>query len=243
MQQLEQIIPPERLELLDELTLYDGAHGGGTGGPDCPHCARELLHEVVTGEHADRTPPGVTAFAALLPCVSDGPWRDDAHRTAVLRPYLPRFLPPAFGGLDPANDEKRVYPLLDHAYRKMAPDVLDLLQLKDEAATLRGFEPIVDLKTAGAAIKEGDRALARALALDLVPDRTLAFALAIDLALDRARAFVLNVPFDFACDLIIALDFALDCALDCALDLTAEERGNHWEQSVRDLLDLVCSIP
>jgi len=80
-------IPLERLELLDRLTLYNGSHHGGSGGPDCQHCARELLHEVVTGEHADRTPPGVTAFASILPGLNDGPWRDDVHRTEVMRPY------------------------------------------------------------------------------------------------------------------------------------------------------------
>lgn len=39
-------IPLERLALLGELTLYGGAHGGGTGSPDCPHCVRELLDRV-----------------------------------------------------------------------------------------------------------------------------------------------------------------------------------------------------
>ncbi len=76
------IIPAERLALLDQATLYDGPHGGGTGGgPDCKHCARELLHEVVTGQHKDATPPGVTVFVDILPHMNDGPWRDDAHRT------------------------------------------------------------------------------------------------------------------------------------------------------------------
>ena len=39
-------IPADRLALLDTAVLYGGAHSG-SGGPDCQHCARELLHEAV----------------------------------------------------------------------------------------------------------------------------------------------------------------------------------------------------
>jgi hypothetical protein len=56
-------IPTERLAMLDNMKLYGGSHGGGTGGPDCKHCARELLYEVVTGNHADEIPPGCSTMA------------------------------------------------------------------------------------------------------------------------------------------------------------------------------------
>lgn len=202
-------IPAERLALLDMAMLYHGSHQ--PGGPDCRHCARELLHEVVTGEHADKTPPGVTAFVAILPGLNDAPgWRDDAHRTLTLRPYLKRFLE-----LDPAHDTERVYALVDHAYRKVLPNLCDALQLPDEAAKLRALALIVDAQSVQAAIT---RARTLDLTLDLDLTRTLAPTLAIDLtrALDRARA-----P-------------------DRAL--APEDRAKAWEQAVREVLDLVCGI-
>ena len=113
-------IPTERLALLDQATLFHGPHGGGTGGPDCKHCARELLHEVVTGKHADRTPPGLSIIVDMLPGMNDGPWRDDAHRTAVMRPYLTKILV-----LDPARDTDRVYALLDYICRDALSAFLD----------------------------------------------------------------------------------------------------------------------
>ena len=57
--------------MLDNATLFNGSHGGGTGGPDCEHCARELLFEVVTGTHADSTPPGATLWIDILPSLND----------------------------------------------------------------------------------------------------------------------------------------------------------------------------
>jgi len=182
-------IPAERLALLDTATLYHGPHQ--SGGPDCRHCARELLHEVVTGTHADKTPPGVTAFVDILPGFNDAPgWRDDAHRTAVMRPYLKRFL-----ALDPApHDRKRVYALVDHAYRQVLPALCDTLNLPDEAAKLRALD------------------LDPALDLDLDP--------ALDRALDLARARAL------------ALAFARD----------PQDWAGAWEQAVREVLDMICSV-
>ena len=128
-------IPAERLALLDTALLYNGPHGG-SGGPGCQHCARELLYEVVTGEHKDATPPGCTEWAGILPGINDGPWRDDAHRTEVMRPYLRKFLPPAFGGLDPARDEARVYAVLDWCYR----DALPAIVVRDTAKGARAID-------------------------------------------------------------------------------------------------------
>ena len=144
-------IPVERLALLDTATLYHGPHGGGTGGADCEHCARELLHEVVTGKHRDATPQGLSEWINILPALNDGPWRDDAHRTEVIRPYLKRLLT-----LDPAQDEVRLWPFLDYVYRSLTPDLLDALGLPDKAAKLRATDPVIDQKSA--------LALARALA-------------------------------------------------------------------------------
>lgn len=158
-------IPAERLALLDTALLYHGSHP--TGGPDCKHCARELLHEVVTGQHRDATPPGVTAFVSILPGLNDASgWRDDAHRTEVMRPYLRRLL-----ALDPAHDEQRIYALADHAYRKVLPELCDASKLPDAAAALRALPPIIDRASAKAALV---RALDRALILNLDRLRVLA---------------------------------------------------------------------
>ena len=149
-------IPPERLALLDSAQLYQGSHEG-RGGPDCKHCARELLHEVVTGVHADATPPGCSVMLSILPPINDGPWRDDAHRTEVIRPYLRKMLL-----LDPALDEKRTYALIDHVYRNVLPDVCDALKLDKHGSALRALAPIVDHQSALAALA----ALAASATLD-----------------------------------------------------------------------------
>ncbi len=217
-------IPAERLALLDTALLYHGSHHG-SGGPDCKHCARELLHEVVTGKHRDATPPGVTLFVGVLPGLNDSPyWRDDTHRTVVMRPYLKRFL-----ALDPAHDTERVYALVDHAYRKLLPDLCDALQLPDEAAKLRALAPIVDRETAE---KARARDLARARALDLARDRALARDLDLARALDLARDS----------DLALALARARDLALALDRDLDPEQQAKVWEQAVREMLDLICGI-
>lgn len=243
-------IPPERLALLGELTLYGGFNHSVGDHSDCRRCARELLHEVVTGLRIDRTPPGVTALAAILPHVNDGPWRDDARRTAVLRPYLPAFLPPTYGGIDQADDERRVCALLDHAYRKMAPDVLDLLYLKGEAATLRAIKPIVDFKTARAALEEGNPSflavnrasihLSLVMGLDIFVVNLLR---AISIIYPVVRAVDCSSPriIDYG-TYATALGSYLYADALSASTLSADEIADRWENSVRELLDRVCSI-
>lgn len=114
------IIPTERLALLDTAMLYSGSHYG-TGGSDCKHCARELIHEVVTGRHADATPDGCSVLLSMLPQMNDGPWINDEARTNFFRPYFRKML-----ALDPAHDERRAYAIIDHVYRKMLPDICSI---------------------------------------------------------------------------------------------------------------------
>ena len=153
-------IPAERLALLDTAMLAHGSHPPGTGGPDCQHCARELIYEVVTGVHADRTPLGATTLIAILPSLNDGPWRDDAHRTEVMRPYLRKMLV-----LDPAKDEQRIYAVIDHVLRDVMPDICDALKLDKHGSALRDLAPIIDRKSALAALAARDvRAALAALA-------------------------------------------------------------------------------
>ncbi len=174
-------IPDERLALLDTAILYHGPHGG-SGGPDCQHCARELLYEVVTGKHADATPPGCTLLMAILPQMNDGPWRDDAHRTKIMRPYLRKMLL-----LDPAQDKARVYAMIDHVYRTVMPDICDALKLDKHGSALRDLAPIINSKTALDALAALDALDARA-ALDALAARAALAALAALDALDAIDA-------------------------------------------------------
>lgn len=231
------VIPEDRLAWLDTLTLYNGAHKGA-GGPDCQHGARELLYEVVTGMFADRNPPRATRFASILPSLNNGPWRDDAHRTEVLRPYLRKFLPLSFGGLDPANDKVRVYALLDHSCHKTAPQLLELLGLTDEADTLRALGPIdYAHPPMQPIIEEVARALNRASAFDPTLTLNYFFTRNFDLALTYTHGQ--RRVFDFATTLI----HAHTRAHVHIFDLTIEKRAEHWEHMVRELLDIIWSIP
>jgi len=146
-------IPAERLKMLDTATLYAGSHP--QGDPDCQHCARELLHEVVTGVHEDAAPPGATAMISMLPTLNDGPWRDDEHRTQVLRPYLRHLLV-----LDPANDLARAYAAADYAVRVIAAEVLECAGLQNDASEIRNLPEIVDRITANAAARAASKAAA-----------------------------------------------------------------------------------
>lgn len=135
-------IPESRLAMLDNLKLYNGSHDG-TGGPDCKHCARELLYEVVTGYHKDATPPGCSVMIGILPTFNDGPWLNDDHRTEVMRPYLKKML-----ALDPAKDSERIFYLLDHVYRQDMPTICDAFKEHEAAKKLRGLAKVVDNETA-----------------------------------------------------------------------------------------------
>ena len=71
-----------------DAVLTHGAHETRPGT-----CARELLHQIVTGEKADRTPECLTVTLSCLPVLNDmSNWRNDDHRTKVILEYFPRLL-------------------------------------------------------------------------------------------------------------------------------------------------------
>ena len=74
---------------MEHESLFDKALLTGPGYQD-GLCAIELLHLVVVGRLADETPEPLTVCCAALSPLEQGPWRDHAHRTAVLIPYLRR---------------------------------------------------------------------------------------------------------------------------------------------------------
>ena len=213
-------IPAERLALLDTAIIYKGPHS--PKGQNCKHCARELLHEVVTGQHADANPPGCTVLMEILPRLNDGSWRDDAHRTEVMRPYLRKML-----SLDPIKDEQRIYAVIDHVYRSVLPDVCDALKLDKHGSTLRDLDPIMDHTSARDARDARDAIDARA-ALDALDGR------AARAALDALAAIAARDAIDARA--AIAAIHAID-----ALDALAARAGS-WESGVVAILDRICAI-
>jgi hypothetical protein len=98
----------------ESYTLSHGSHTAESGQT----CARELVHLIVTGAHADRTPECLTTALAALPPLNDwSGWRDDAHRTEFFRPWLPRLLQQK---RDAARDQWIAFALADYAVRVIA---------------------------------------------------------------------------------------------------------------------------
>ena len=222
-------IPQERLALLDTATIYHGSHRGG--GPDCRHCARELLHEVATGLHKDANADGFSQMWAILCPLNDGYWFDDAHRTAVFRPYLPKLL-----RLDPALDEKRTYALMDYVYRIALPDICAALKLDKHGSELRDLKPIIDLESALAVLDTRAASAASAALAFLSASAALA---ALDAIASAAALAFLDTRA------ALAPRAALDPrAVLATLDIrvTRAVHAVSWGNGTREVLDLICSI-
>jgi len=229
-------IPTERLAMLDNMKLYGGSHGGGTGGPDCKHCARELLYEVVTGNHADEIPPGCSIMIGVLPTFNDGPWLNDDHRTQVMRPYLKKML-----ALDPAKDAERVFYLLDHVYRADLPTICDLFKEHEAAKKLRGLAKIVDNESAIGAI-DALGALHAIGALDALGALRAIGALRTLRALGALGA-LRALDALHAIGTLGALHAIGTFGALRALDaLDKKQIAEAWEKNCTDALDLICSI-
>ena len=122
------------LDLLEGAVLSKGKH---YKGPET--CALELIHLVVTGEKDDSVPECLSETLSILPILNDGPWRDDAHRTSVLLPYLRRLLDCP---KDEEVDQRRVFALADYAVRKIAQVNCPLVVDEEsalQASKLAGF--------------------------------------------------------------------------------------------------------
>ena len=111
------------------------------------HCAREALHHMVCGVKQDATPPGLSRYVSCLPALNDmAGWRDDAHRTATLAPYLHRL---ARCLIDEARERAISERLAGIALRVFAPEALDcaaralrgsgIAPLADHAQKLEGY--------------------------------------------------------------------------------------------------------
>lgn len=207
--------------LLDTAMLYGGSHVPSL--QNCRHCARELLHEVATGVHKDATPAGCTVLMSILPELNDGPWRDDAHRTAALRPYLRRLL-----ALDPAGDARRIWAAMDHMCRRLLPDIFDALGLGAAARDLRDLEPITDTQSFDRAIRAANTGAIQVRAFDTIDSVRSAGAFAVIRAL-RARNLVgaLAALNPRTCGALLSLNSSAVAV---------------WERMTRELLDIICGI-
>jgi hypothetical protein len=145
------------MNLLDTTTLHRLAHW------DSPHRnARELVYEVATGSHKNNGPllPGASMMLDILVPLNDGPWRDNEHRTEVIRPYLRKML-----ALDPSRDADRARAVANHAVQVIAEETpnIDVFRNANKAAHYASLAPVADC-AAIAAGYAGRAALAAAVA-------------------------------------------------------------------------------
>lgn len=143
---------------LSAVVLTHGSHEYTDGT-----CAREALHLFVCGVKKDATPPGLSHHIGCLPILNDMGWRDDAHRTAVLAPYIERL---ARCKIDPAKERAIAQSLTTLALRVFAPDALDLAadecakieSLATHAETLRTHAETLRTQPSAAAARAAARA-------------------------------------------------------------------------------------
>jgi hypothetical protein len=133
-------IIPERLAMLDQLTVDKGSHPSFEDG----HCSLEIVAWLAGLGHTDApscASPVLTAFTISL----NDSW--DVENRQRIKPFLPRMVGTAGDGLD----ETRSYLALDWLIRTYTPAWLDIAGLTVEAQALRDLRRIVDLVAAQAA--------------------------------------------------------------------------------------------
>jgi hypothetical protein len=150
--QREAIVDPNRLAMLERLTLACGNHGS----PEEGMCAMEAV-AWLTGEPHSDTPecvcPTIATFVRR--------WNDDLpeeDRTRILRPLLPDMI--GTRG-NKALADRRAWRVLDWLVRAYTPAWLDLVPvLRPHAATLRALSPATagSAYAASAAVGEASRA-------------------------------------------------------------------------------------
>jgi hypothetical protein len=131
--------------LFDNVTLTPHPHRQDQG-----ISTKELLSLVTTGILADKTPQSLTVCCEVLSGIEEAPWRDDAHRTAVLVPYL-RKLVSCTRNHD--ADLRRACGLADYACRTLLPEFLDTIGKGRVAIQLRALPRITDAASAQVAAK------------------------------------------------------------------------------------------
>ena len=142
------------LDYLSTVTLTAGAHAEPGGSV----CVMEAVACALGLPHSDCPPCTDAPLATAFRAVNDwSGWRNDAARTAFMRPYLQRL-----GRLALADRHAPYaaygYAAADVACRVIAPMALDAAGMGEHAAALRGLAPVVSAPTARAAARKADAA-------------------------------------------------------------------------------------
>jgi len=171
---------PERLALLDTITLDKGGHHSWDDG----HCAMEVVAFLAGEGHTDAPECASPVLRDFTMSLND---RWDTDTRQQLRPYLPRMIGTARDG----KDEARSYLALDWLIRTYTPTWLDLAGLTAEAQELRDLRRIVDLvaaKDAGPVVQKARASASAAWAAAGAAARAAAWAAAWAAARAAARA-------------------------------------------------------
>lgn len=101
-------------DFLDTVTLLRGSHAGSRS----KFCFREALAMAIEGQPHDEAIPCITRAQSLgIPLNDSRAWRDNAHRTSVMRPALKRM---ALCQRDDIKDIQVATRLADYAVREFA---------------------------------------------------------------------------------------------------------------------------
>jgi hypothetical protein len=131
---------PERLAELDRLTLGHGSHSSFDAG----HCAMEAVAWLAGEPHSDAPACACPVIARAMIRLNDR-IRDDATRTELLRPLLPKII----GSRATREVQiKRAYVAADMAVRVFAPLALEKRGHLKLAEKLRAVTEITDRDTA-----------------------------------------------------------------------------------------------
>jgi hypothetical protein len=151
---------------LTTITLRHGKHPSRDDGT----CIMEAAAWLAGEPHSDHPVCVCPVIATFARRVNDC-MPDDATRTRLLAPLLPRLIGTAG---DPAASQRRAYIAADLAVRVFAPDALDAAGLTDHGARLRALPPIVDQATATRATYAADAAAVAAAKSAAAADATYA---------------------------------------------------------------------
>ena len=189
-----------------DLVLLNGSHDKESFGREM--CVMESVAYVAGEEHTDRPACACPVISAFLRSWNDS-IRDDAHRTELLAPFIPRLV----GTVSTAEVARmRADLALDWLTRVNTPAWLDLSpSLKSHAAELRKLAPL----NAAARVSAAHAVLFAARDASSIVEAA-AWDAARDAAWDAARDAAWAAAWDAARD--AAWDAARDAAWDAARD-------------------------
>jgi hypothetical protein len=202
-------IIPERLLMLDTITLHRGGHDSWSEG----HCAMEAVAWLAGEPHTDGPSCACPMVRRVVIALNDRA-TDDDMRTRLLRPLLPRIVG-SRGSV--ALMLRRGLVAADWAVRVFSPIALEAAGLPVEAARLRALPEIRDRETAEQAKSAAYRAAARADAAADAAVAAVADAAAAVVAAYRAAARAADAAYRAAARADAAVAARADAAADAAV--------------------------